>query len=135
MTEKQKRDMWRGLSADSTGALSRDMGQYFATEKGQEQLRAMGEIFDAGIAQSVEHDASNVGVASSSLAVCSSVTDATEAEYAAAIPKCCSRQTLEQHVDMMLCWGLVAAIRNGRTMDCSCCPLSTEQVATPPEKS
>jgi len=51
------------------------------------------------------------------------MADFTEAEYTAAIPRCCSRQTLQEHVDMMLCWGLAAAIRDGHPMDCSGCDL------------
>jgi hypothetical protein len=55
------------------------------------------------------------------------MTDFTEKEYAAAIPKCCSYQTMQQHMDMMLCWGLAASLRNGEPMDCSGCELNTEQ--------
>jgi hypothetical protein len=49
--------------------------------------------------------------------------DFTEAEYEAAIPECCSATTLEDHKHMMLCWGLAAAIRAGKPMDCTGCDL------------
>lgn len=57
--------------------------------------------------------------------------DFTEAEYTAAIPKCCFYQTLEQHMDMMLCWGLTASLREGYPMDCTGCDLNTSQPLTP----
>lgn len=56
--------------------------------------------------------------------------DFTEAEYQAAIPACCEYQTLQEHMDsLMLCWGLAAAIRAGRPMDCSGCDLATRAVS------
>lgn len=59
--------------------------------------------------------------------------DFSEAEYVSAIPKCCAYQTLEEHMNMMLCWGLAASIREGYAMNCSGCELNTEQQATPAE--
>jgi hypothetical protein len=35
------------------------------------------------------------------------MTELTEQQYADAIPHWCSRRTLQQHIDMMLCWSLV----------------------------
>jgi len=58
----------------------------------------------------------------------SPVADFTEAEYAAAIPRCCSRQTLQGHIEMMLCWGLAAAIRAGHKMDCTGCDLKNPAI-------
>jgi hypothetical protein len=50
--------------------------------------------------------------------------DDFEARYAAAIPTCCGYQTLREHVDaLLLCWGLVAALRVGKPMDCTGCYL------------
>ena len=47
----------------------------------------------------------------------------TEEQYAAAIPKCCQMQTMPEHMDMMLCWGLAAALRRGETMNCDGCEM------------
>jgi hypothetical protein len=52
----------------------------------------------------------------------------TEEAYAAAIPACCERQTLEAHKSMLLCWGLVAATEAGRQMNCADCDLATRTV-------
>lgn len=46
-----------------------------------------------------------------------------EQEYVAAIPDCCSLRTLEEHMEIMLCWGLAAAVREGKPMDCGTCEL------------
>jgi hypothetical protein len=54
--------------------------------------------------------------------------DFTPEAYAAAIPACCERQTIEEHACMLLCWGLVNAVRAGRDMDCSGCDLATRPV-------
>jgi len=34
------------------------------------------------------------------------VSTFTEADYAAAIPPCCSLRPAKEHMDMMLCWSL-----------------------------
>jgi len=53
------------------------------------------------------------------------MAEVTEETYAAAIPACCFYQGLEAHVgELMLCWGLCAAIREDRPMDCSGCELN-----------
>ena len=44
----------------------------------------------------------------------------TEADYAAGIPECCMLN-LQEHRNMLLCWGLVNALENERPMDCSRC--------------
>lgn len=51
------------------------------------------------------------------------MTDFTEAQYKAAIPGCCSKRTLQEHMAMMLCWGLASALRAGKAMDCNGCEL------------
>jgi hypothetical protein len=56
------------------------------------------------------------------------MVDFDEAQYVAAIPKCCSRQTLEEHMNMLLCWGLAASIRAGHKMDCSGCDLKNPDI-------
>lgn len=51
----------------------------------------------------------------------------TEESYAASIPACCAIQGLQAHKDeLMLCWGLCAAIEADRPMDCSGCDLNTQ---------
>jgi hypothetical protein len=45
-------------------------------------------------------------------------------QYQAAIPKHCFYQTVEEHQDcLMLCWGLVASIKEGYEMNCGSCDL------------
>lgn len=39
--------------------------------------------------------------------------DELMADYAAAIPKWCGARTLQDHVDMMLRWGLVGTVERG----------------------
>lgn len=52
-----------------------------------------------------------------------------EADYQAAIPACCEFQTTQEHIDhLMLCWGLVVAIEQGRSMDCSGCDSAVRPV-------
>ena len=51
----------------------------------------------------------------------------TEAEYTAAIPGCCSQETLESHMEMLLCW----SITNGKPVGddfCSDCHLSKKNL-------
>lgn len=45
----------------------------------------------------------------------------TRDDYELAIPKCCSYRTIEDHEDIMLCWGLLSAIEKGEIMNCSGC--------------
>ena len=47
--------------------------------------------------------------------------EVTEELYAASIPKECSHRTIQEHLDMMLCWGLTASIEQGKKMNCSEC--------------
>jgi hypothetical protein len=56
------------------------------------------------------------------------MADFTKDAYEARIPACCERQTMEDHMSMMLCWGLAAAVRQGRKMDCSGCDLATRPI-------
>ncbi len=49
------------------------------------------------------------------------MTVLTKELYASKIPKCCLMQSIEQHEDIMLCWGLASAIEHGKIMDCSGC--------------
>lgn len=56
------------------------------------------------------------------------MADVTEEVYAAGIPKCCSRQTLGEHKEMLLCWGLVAALEAGHKMDCRQCDLKNPAI-------
>lgn len=40
----------------------------------------------------------------------------TEGEYAAAIPKWCTYQTLEEHMNyLLLCWSLVHIVKDGKS--------------------
>lgn len=51
----------------------------------------------------------------------------TEAQYEAAIPKCCSYQGLTQHVEGLgLCWSLVRALEENKPMNCSGCDLNLD---------
>jgi hypothetical protein len=73
------------------------------------------------------------------------MSDFNEEQYQAAIPACCAYQTLREHMDsLLLCWGLAAAVRAGRAMDCRNCDLSvrpvglarvTEPQSAPPAES
>ena len=56
------------------------------------------------------------------------MADFTEEQYKAAIPRCCSYQRFEEHMAMMLCWGLAAAIRAGKKMDCSGCDMKNPAI-------
>lgn len=59
--------------------------------------------------------------------------DPTEEQYAAGIPICCSMQTMEEHMHIALCWGLCAALRAGKPMDCTGCDLKKSEVQPPRE--
>lgn len=49
----------------------------------------------------------------------------TEADYQAAIPAGCYYQTVDEHVEcLMLCWGLMAALKEGRKMNCGSCEMN-----------
>ena len=45
----------------------------------------------------------------------------TEELYKANIPDCCQFRTFEEHMEIMLCWGLVSSIEQGKTQNCSFC--------------
>lgn len=45
----------------------------------------------------------------------------TEQHYEANIPDECSMTTMQDHLNMMLCWGLQSALERGQKMDCSGC--------------
>lgn len=54
--------------------------------------------------------------------------EVSEAEYQAAIPKCCFYQTIEAHCECLgLCWGLLTAIKGGYEMDCSGCEMNIKE--------
>ena len=53
------------------------------------------------------------------------MSDVTREQYEAAIPGCCTYQTMEAHEEIMLCWGLVRALENGEKMNCDNCPENT----------
>ena len=50
----------------------------------------------------------------------------SEELYAKSIPKECSMQTFSQHMNMMLCWGLMRSIEQGHRQDCSGCDENQE---------
>jgi hypothetical protein len=57
------------------------------------------------------------------------MSDFNEEQYQAAIPACCAYQTVEEHCnELMLCWGLAAAVRAGKSMDCRGCDIATRPV-------
>jgi len=45
----------------------------------------------------------------------------TQAEYEAAIPRWCGYQTIEEHLDMMLCWSLVRHVEDGKPKSRASC--------------
>ena len=54
------------------------------------------------------------------------MSELTESVYAAAIPSWCQCETLQQHIDMMLCWSLVHYAERGEAKPeytCFTCPL------------
>lgn len=52
--------------------------------------------------------------------------EVTEEIYAAHIPACCHYQGMRAHVEqLMMCWGLMAALEAGKTMECRGCELAT----------
>lgn len=50
----------------------------------------------------------------------------TEELYTKNIPKNCAYQTLEQHKEMLLCWGLASSIENNKPMNCGICDLNID---------
>lgn len=50
----------------------------------------------------------------------------TDEQYAAAIPACCQMQTMQEHLEMLLCWGLSAALRRGEAMNCDGCEMKVD---------
>lgn len=52
----------------------------------------------------------------------------SEDDYQAAIPKHCFYQTVEEHMEgLMLCWGLLASIEGGYTMNCGNCEMIVKE--------
>jgi len=45
----------------------------------------------------------------------------TREQYEKAIPECCAHKTIEDHENIMLCWGLENAIEENRIMNCYFC--------------
>lgn len=53
--------------------------------------------------------------------------DITPEIYTANIPGCCRLRTYEEHMDIMLCWGLVNQIREGYDAKaCGMCEFNAE---------
>jgi ribosomal protein S27AE len=50
-------------------------------------------------------------------------------KYEKSIPECCEKTTLQQHADMLWCWGLMVAIEEKRLMDCGKCEFATKKKA------
>lgn len=48
-------------------------------------------------------------------------TKTTIEQYEAAIPECCAYQIIDEHENIMLCWGLLRAVEEGREMGCGGC--------------
>jgi hypothetical protein len=48
---------------------------------------------------------------------------ATEQKYIEMIPSCCSRKTMQEHIDMNLCWGLIIAVELEKDVNCNHCEL------------
>lgn len=49
----------------------------------------------------------------------------TADQYERAIPGRCALRSYQQHADeLMLCWGLMAAIQRGVAVTCGCCALA-----------
>jgi len=53
--------------------------------------------------------------------------EVTRELYAACIPSCCVYRTIDEHESIMLCWGLVASVEQGKKMNCSTCDFNTEK--------
>lgn len=49
----------------------------------------------------------------------------TREQYEAAIPKCCAYQTMEEHEEIMLCWGLASSVEKGYEINCGGCTENT----------
>lgn len=47
-------------------------------------------------------------------------------DYERAIPKNCKLTTIEEHVDIMLCWGLSRSIGSNTKMNCGWCEFNNE---------
>lgn len=57
--------------------------------------------------------------------------EATKEVYKYSIPECCRYRTIEEHENILLCWGLVVAIENGVTMNCDGCTENINNYASP----
>ena len=58
------------------------------------------------------------------------MADFTQAQYEAAIPRCCSA-SMREHLDMLLCWALAASIRDGTAMNCDGCDRKIAAIRSP----
>ena len=52
--------------------------------------------------------------------------DVSEDMYEMAIPKCCRLTTLDDHVSIMYCWGLLNTLRDSKQMKCGLCEFNNE---------
>lgn len=49
-------------------------------------------------------------------------------EYEQSIPTCCALRTFDEHANyLMLCWGLVAAVKEDRLLNCGECEYATRR--------
>jgi hypothetical protein len=49
-------------------------------------------------------------------------------QYEKAIPACCKFRTMREHYEiLMLCWGVLAAIQDGVSMNCGECEFATRK--------
>ena len=62
------------------------------------------------------------------------MADFTQAQYEAAIPRCCSA-SMREHLDMLLCWGLAASIRDGTAMNCDGCDRKIAAIHSPSDSN
>lgn len=46
-------------------------------------------------------------------------------QYMAKVPDCCAMKTIEEHQEIMLCWGLLAAVKANLDMNCGGCEYNT----------
>ena len=62
------------------------------------------------------------------------MADFTQAQYEAAIPRCCSA-SMREHLDMLLCWTLAASIRDGTAMNCDGCDRKIAAIPSPSDST
>lgn len=51
-------------------------------------------------------------------------------QYMAAVPACCALITIEDHEEIMMCWGLLLAVRTNHYMNCDGCEYNTSKYLT-----